>query len=243
MASSTQPSSLGLRQIDLLQGLSADRLDAIGRQCAWRPYEAGQRLVAREDADRDVHFIVGGTVLVTTYAANGRETSLRELSAGTSFGEIAAVDGRPRSADVVALTSGLLASMSPADFRELLRAEWQVNERVLQRLSQLVRLLTERVVEVSTLNVQQRVCMELLRLAGTPARAGGALRIEPAPRHAELAHRVSSYREQVTRELSALVKSGLLAKDGAALVVRDPAGLQALARGMGSRAPDAKGGA
>jgi len=227
----TQPSSLGLRRIDLLQGLSPERLDAIGRQCAWRPCENGQRLVAREDPDRDLHFIVAGTVRVTTYAPSGRETSFRELAEGTSFGELAALDGRPRSADVVALTSGLIASMPPAAFRELLRAEWIVNERVLVRLADLARGLVDRVVELSTLNVQQRVCLELLRLARAGDAAGNGLRIEPAPKHTELAHRVSTYREQVTRELTALVKAGVLARDGGALVVRDAAGLQRIADG------------
>ena len=61
-----QPSSLGLRQVALLQGVPPARLDEIGRQGAWRTYDAGQHLVARDDADRDVHFIVSGTVLVTT---------------------------------------------------------------------------------------------------------------------------------------------------------------------------------
>jgi len=233
MSKPVQPSSLGLRQIDLLQGLAPERFDAIGRQCAWRPFDAGQRLVAREDADRDVHFIVAGTVRVTTYSTGGRETSFRELAAGTSFGELAAIDGRPRSADVVALTPGLLASMTPRDFKELLRAEWAVNERVLVRLADLARGLVDRVVELSTLNVQQRVCMELLRIARTQGD-----RIDPAPKHTELANRVSTYREQVTRELTNLVKAGVLARDGAALVVRDAAGLQRIADG-----PSAKSGA
>lgn len=242
MASSMQTSSLGLRQIDLLQGLDATRLDAIGRQCAWRPYEAGQRLVGREDGDRDLHFIIAGTVRVTTYSSNGRETSFRELAAGTSFGELAAIDGRPRSADVVALTPGLLASMPPAAFRELLREEWIVNERVLVRLADLARGLVDRVLELSTLSVQQRVCMELLRIArSTDGAAGRELRIEPAPKHVELANRVSTYREQVTRELSALAKAGVLERDGGALVVRDLPRLQRMAEG--AREPLAKTGA
>jgi len=182
-------------------------------------------------------------VRVTTYSSGGRETSFRELSAGTSFGEIAALDGRPRSADVVALVPGLLASMPPAAFRSLLREEWTVNERVLLSLTDLVRSLMDRVVEVSTLNVQQRVCAELLRLAGSRDGRANEARIAPAPRHAELAHRVSSYREQITRELSALVKSGVLAKDGDALVVRDVSRLQHLAEGASARAPSAKSGA
>lgn len=220
--SGIEPSSLGLRSIDLLQGLPAQRLDEISRRCAWRHYEAGQRLVSREAADRDLHMIVAGTVRVTSYSAAGRETSFRDLEAGTSYGELSAVDGRPRSVDVVAMSSALIASLSPADFRNLLREEWIVNERVLLRLTDLVRRLTDRVLDLSTLTVQQRICRELLRLAH-----GG--RIDPAPKHAELASLVSTYREQITREISALVKSGVLAKDGHALVVRDAARLERMA--------------
>jgi len=220
--SGIEPSSLGLRSIDLLQGLPAQRLDEISRRCAWRHYEAGQRLVSREAADRDLHMIVAGTVRVTSYSAAGRETSFRDLEAGTSYGELSALDGRPRSVDVVAMSSALIASLSPADFRNLLREEWIVNERVLLRLTDLVRRLTDRVLDLSTLTVQQRICRELLRLAH-----GG--RIDPAPKHAELASLVSTYREQITREISALVKSGVLAKDGHALVVRDAAKLERMA--------------
>jgi CRP-like cAMP-binding protein len=229
MSQPVQPSSLGLRSIDLLQGLDTRRLDALSRECAWRQFVARQQLAAREQADRDVHLIVAGTVRVTTYSQGGRETSFRELTAGTSFGEIAAIDGHPRSADVVALTSGLLASLPPAAFRTLLREEWTVNERVLLRLTGLARALTDRVVDVSTLSVQQRICVELLRLARAAAPSGNEARVAPAPKHAELAHQVSSYREQVTRELSALAKAGVLAKEDGALVVRDLRRLERMA--------------
>ena len=229
MTNATPPSSWGLRQVDLLQGLSAERLEALARQCAWRPFEAGQRLVARDDANQDLFFIVGGTVRVTTYSANGRETSFRELAAGTSFGELSAIDAAPRSADVVAITSGLIASLPAPAFRELLRTEWTVTERVLLRLTALARGLMDRVLEVSTLHVHQRVCIELLRLARAVGCARNEARIDPVPRHAEIAHRISSYREQVTRELSVLVKSGVLAKSGPALVVRDLERLRQLA--------------
>lgn len=238
-----QPSSLGLRRVLLLQGLSLARLDAISQSCAWRSCVRGQRLVAREDADRAVHFIVAGRVCVTTYSGSGRETSFRELSQGMYFGELAALDGRPRSADVVALAPGLVASMPPAAFRDLLREEWTVNERVLVQLADLARGLIDRVMELSSLTVQQRLCMELLRLAQASDGAAGAVRIEPIPRHTALAHRVSTYREQITRELSSLTRAGVLARDGAALVVRDMARLQHIARGTGSATSPAKRGA
>jgi CRP-like cAMP-binding protein len=178
--------------------------------------------------------IVAGSVRVTSYSPRGRETSFRDLSAGKSFGELSALDGRPRSADVVALRSGLVASLTPADFRALLQQEWTVNERVLLRLTDLARSLIDRVVDLSTLSVQQRVCLELLRLSRSSDAAGNGLRIDPAPRHAELAHLVSSYREQVTRELSALAKAGVLAKEGGALVVRDLERLRQMASRTGA---------
>ena len=217
----TSPSSLGLRRVELLAGLSPQRLDALSRQCAWRAFDAGQTLIAREQDDRDLHLIVAGAVRVTSYAASGRETAFRELQAGQSFGELSALDGRPRSADVVALAPGLLASLPPAEFRALLQQEWIVNERVLLQLAALARGLIDRVLDLSTLSVQQRLCIELLRLAQRAGGGGNEVRIVPAPRHADLAHLVSSYREQVTRELSALAKAGVLARRDGALVVRD----------------------
>jgi len=229
MSKDIQPSSLGLRKVDLLLGLPAQRLDAISRQCAWRHYEAGQRLVAREADDRDLHMIVAGSVRVTTYSSAGREISFRDLAEGTSYGELSALDGRPRSADVLALTTTLIASLPPASFLALLREEWSVNEKVLLRLADLVRRLTDRVLDLSTLSVQRRIYDELLRLARAAGVTRNRARIDPAPKHAEMASLVSTYREQITRELSALVKACVLAKDGGALLVLDVEKLQRLA--------------
>jgi CRP/FNR family cyclic AMP-dependent transcriptional regulator len=229
----TRPSSLGLRQIDLLQGLPPERLEAIAGACTWRHCEPGQQLIAREDDDRHLHFVVAGAVRVTTYSAGGRETSFRDLAAGTSFGELSALDGRPRSADVVALTSGLIASLPPDAFLALLQTEWPVTQRVLLRLTDTVRRLMDRVLDLSTLSVQQRVCAELLRMAHAGGATGNQARLDPAPKHAELAHLVSSYREQITRELSALAKLGLVSREEGALVLLDLDRLRQVAQGTG----------
>jgi CRP-like cAMP-binding protein len=223
-----QPSSLGLRSSALLDGLSADRLDALARECAWRRCAPEQQIISREADDRDLYLIVSGRVRVTTYSAGGRQVTFRDIGAGDCFGEVAAIDGAPRSADVIALESTLVAAMPPAAFWRLLREEPLVAERVLLRLASLVRGLSERVIDLSTLGVQHRIYAELLRLAREAGVAGNAARIEPAPKHADLASRVSTYREQVTRELSALVKRGVLQRGDRALVIRDVAGLERL---------------
>lgn len=221
MAKETQPSSLGLRSIRLLEGLSAERLEALAKQCAWRRYEPGQRIISRDAPDRDVHLLVAGTVRVTTYSAAGRQVTFRDERAGALFGDMAAIDEGRRSADVVALGGVLVASMAPAVFRGLLRDEPQVAERILRRLAGMVRRLSQRVIDLSTLGVQNRIHSELLRLARAAGIVGNCARIDPAPKHADLASQVSTYREQVTRELSALARRGLVEKQGGALVVRD----------------------
>jgi CRP-like cAMP-binding protein len=76
--------------------------------------------------------------------------------------------------------------------------------------------------------VQNRIHGELLRLARQAGISDNRAILDPAPRHADIASQVSTYREQVTRELSALAKTGLLHKDQRRLVVRDVRALEAL---------------
>jgi CRP-like cAMP-binding protein len=223
-----QASVLGLRRVALLEGLPEAALEALARQCAWRMFEPGQQVISRDARDRSVHFIVSGRVRATMYSRAGRQVTFRDQAAGEFLGEVAAIDGMPRSADVVAVESTLVASLTPVAFEQLLREQSLVAGRVLQRLATLVRGLSERVIELSTLGVQNRIHSRLLRLAQEAGIHRNEARIEPAPKHADLAGEVSTNREQVTRELSALVKAGLLQRDGGALVVRDVAALARL---------------
>jgi CRP/FNR family transcriptional regulator, cyclic AMP receptor protein len=221
MNRNVEPSSLGLRRVALLQGLPPERLDAIAKQCAWRLYSAGDQVVSRASSDRGVYLVSSGKVRVTTYSASGRQVTFRDVAAGDSFGEVAAIDGLPRSADVQALEDTLLATLPHDVFQRLLSDEPSVVQQVLERLTRLVRSLSERVIDISTLAVQHRIHVELLRLAHESGVANNNARIDPAPKHADLAGRVSTNREQVSREMSALQQAGMLSKDGRALLVND----------------------
>lgn len=214
-------SSLALRRVALFDGLPDDRLDRVAQACRWQSVEADQPLVLRAQDEGDVYFIVSGSVRITTYAASGRQVTFRDCGEGELFGELAAIDGGPRSADVLTLQPSVLASLAPADFRALLREEPLLAERVMLRLASLVRQLSERIIDLSTLEVPQRLQAELLRIAQATGVADNRARLEPSPKHAALASQISTNREQVTRELNALVRQGVLHKDGKALVVAD----------------------
>lgn len=213
----------GLRRIRLLEGLPEPVLADVAQRCRFRRYRARQAVITRDDHDRDCCLIVAGRVRVVALSTGGRELSFRDAAAGETIGEIAALDGRPRSASVVALQETLLARLPPQDLVELLQQHWPICERLLGHLAAASRAMTERVYELSLLSVQQRLCAELLRRALAVADAGHQDRVllSPAPSHSELAARISSYREQVTRELAELARLGLVRRTPEGLAVED----------------------
>jgi CRP-like cAMP-binding protein len=173
-------------------------------------------------------------VRISFYAPDGTEVGFRDMRRGEIFGEIAAIDGQTRSASVVALTDVRLGSLRAEAFRDLLRSHPALAETVMRRLARLVRALSDRVVEFSTLAVSNRIHAELLRLARENMMGDHAY-VDPAPGHALLASRVSTHREAVTREIKRLAADGILKKSGRALIIRDLAALETLVhRPLGS---------
>jgi CRP/FNR family transcriptional regulator, cyclic AMP receptor protein len=221
-----KPSALGLRAIKLLVGVPDACLEDLAQECRWRRVLAGQRVISRDAQDHDVYLIVGGKVRITAFSGAGRQVTYRDIATGDWFGDLAAIDGGSRSADVDALEDTLLAAVTPVLFRRLLHEHPVVCDRVLDRLAGLVRDLTERVFDFSTLGVQNRVHAELLRLAKEAGVQGNSARIEPAPKHSDIAGKVSSYREQGTCELSAMAKQGLIERSNGALLIPDVARLE-----------------
>ena len=223
---------LGLQKVELFKGLDSASLREIALQCKWTRCKPSEYVIRRDGTDRDVYFVVSGLVRVGVTTPQGRNIILRDVPAGDLFGEHSAIDGRSRFADVVAVRETLLASMPPEAFRAILANYPPVRERLLRVLSGAVRDLTSRVLELGARRVQGRVWAELVRLARVVQSAGGAAgksaRIERAPTHHEIASRVGTSREEVTREFSRLARQGLLERQGRALLIRDVAALEAL---------------
>ncbi len=210
-----------LSGIELFQNLSPDDLKALATRCQWRRYTANQQIVGQMDQTTNVFFIVRGKVRAVIYSLSGKEVTFREISAGGMFGEFSAVDGKPRSANVVALTDTLIASMSANVFWEVLRDYPEVSATTLKRLTSQVRFLSERIFEFSTLAVKNRIHAELLRLARDHMRDENTADISPAPTHAHIASRITTHREAVTRELNDLARAGLIERRGRTLIIRD----------------------
>jgi CRP/FNR family transcriptional regulator, cyclic AMP receptor protein len=183
----------------------------------------GQVLLARGEPPGDVFIIQEGRLRVVLYAADGTEVSLRELHEGELFGELAAIDGAARSAGVIAVSNARLLAIRLEAFRQIINNHSEAANWLIYRLTLQIRGLTDRVFELSALSVRARLHCELIRLASTRARE-----IETAPTHAELANRIGTHREAVTRELKVLADLKIIRSGRRRLEIVDIAGLEKL---------------
>jgi CRP-like cAMP-binding protein len=221
-------SGASLASINILASLSKDGLDALAQRCSWRNYEVNEQIIDRQSDSRDVYFVVSGKTRVVNYSLSGREVTFDDLEAGSYFGEIAALDGEPRSANVVALEDTTVASLSPEGFRELVNDHPQIGWDVMHYMAAIIRTSTDRIMDLSTLGANNRVHAELLRLAKDGMNDDNTAAISPIPIHGDIASRVSTTRETVARVLGDLSRSKIVRRESDALVIVDLERLQSI---------------
>ena len=219
-----------LAQVGLFATLPPAQRQAIERRCRWRTYKEDEQIIDRETDTQDVFFVVSGKARVVNFSPAGREVSFDEIGPGGCFGELASIDGQPRSAAVIAIRPTLAASLSAATFREVLDSNPTVALALLRRLAEVVRESTDRIMDLSTLGAHNRVYAELLREARDSdpkafERGTNQASIRPIPVHSDIAARVSTTRETVARVLGELARKGIVERDSDALVLRDVARL------------------
>ena len=210
--------------------ISTADLDSIGSRCRWQRYTAGEIVLRYQDASDSIFFIIEGSVRLTYYAVSGQEVILGDMVAGEMFGELAAIDGQRRSATGVVKTNALLAIMPASAFLDLLRTNHDIAMAILRRLTCLVRRLTERVFDFSTLAVRHRIHVAILRLAREHMTRPNQAVITPAPTHCDIANMISTHREAVTREFGELAREKLIRRGDHSLEVLDVARLEEMVR-------------
>ena len=210
-----------LTGVSLLADLPETKLRALAARCRWHRARPNDHIIDHDSHTKDVFFVIRGRVRIVVYSLSGQKISFEDIGPGSHFGELAAIDGQPRSASVVALDEVLLASLSPREFIDLVTSHRSATLALLSGLSSMLRQADKRIMDLSTLAANNRVYAELLRLASADARPDGTAEIRPIPLHGDIASRVSTTRETVNRVLSALAKSGLVGRKRETLVILD----------------------
>lgn len=189
-----------------------------------RSHDAGAALIREADESHDVFLMLEGAADVLAHSPEGKMVIYARVVPGDLVGVLAALDGGARSASVVARDGGRTAWVSQRDFLSLMDMPAFAHPLHLHFVSR-IRSLSERVYEFGTQLVRERLVRELLRLI--PEGRDGPHRLDPAPAHLELAARIATHREAVSREMSRLARMGLVTRKGKALHVPSRAELAA----------------
>ncbi|WP_339856279.1 cyclic nucleotide-binding domain-containing protein [uncultured Nisaea sp.] len=126
-------------RIGLFLDLGEEERAAIASVCRKRRFAAGQLIISDQEADHDVYFMLEGSADVQNHTIIGDALKLDQLGAGAYFGELSALDGGPRSAEVLATDNCIVAAMAPSDFRNMLSEYPSVLVLVLHNLAVMIR--------------------------------------------------------------------------------------------------------
>jgi len=215
-----------LEGVKLLEGLKPADLAKLEEYCRYKKFATGEQIFDRQSKTTDVFFVVRGSVRIVNFSLSGREITLDDVTQGGHFGELAAIDGEPRSASVMALADSVIVSMPQKIFVAALERYPVISMAVMRQLAKIVRRSTDRIMDLSTLGANNRVHAELLRQAASNGSDQNEAVIKPIPVHGDLASRVSTTRETVARVLNDLARQGVLERRKDHLIIHDVVRLQ-----------------
>jgi CRP-like cAMP-binding protein len=193
----------------------------LGEKCRWIEFGSNETIIERGNEDTNVYFIIMGTVHVLNYSETGRSITYAELEQGDLFGELAAIDGLPRSAWVRTITSCLVATTPGKEFLKLVSHNPEVSIALLRRMSSNIRLSDQRLTDITLLGAEQRACTQLIRMAKPDLAALGGHLVSPMLTHSNFANLVGVSRETVSRIFRKLREESLLVHNKRGLCIPD----------------------
>jgi len=194
----------------------------------YKIYSPGDVIISEAEKGDNVFFILKGRVKVTNFSSKGREVFHNELIAGQTFGEMAAISGQPRIACVIAKSETEVATVTRAQFMGLLRKHPDFALWIMESLVERLNVSTQKTYALVSQSIPMRVRGELIRLCEAHPSGGrdNVIIFEPAPNFSELAKRINTDRENVSREVSALARIGLTERTQDYLKILDLQGLR-----------------
>jgi len=216
-----------LGSFELFQKIDSQSREEISQYFQVKQLTKGQYVISESQSNSEVYFLVSGTVHACAFTQNGKQVQFEELSAGMMFGELAAIDNKERSSDCIAMSAVTLAVISSEDFHLLIDNYKSVRTFVIQRLAYMVRWHMRKLYELTTYPVNQRVRFEILRIASghhsvEDCESGNTdITLSSVPTHAEIASRIGTHREAVTRELKSLEGTGAITWRPGEYVIHD----------------------
>lgn len=225
--SATDPTiPMSLAGVTMLRELSAEEKSSLATKCIFRRFAAGEVVLDRFSPSAAVYFMISGSARVVHFVggnevAEDQEITIATIAAGDTIGEISAIDGRGRSATVVAEEECVVAELSSDEFQALITRRGGVALELLRRWAVTIRQLSDKVSYLSTGSPDQRVYSELIRLARQEKPGSDRWLIRELPSHQDLAKWAQTSRDVVAGAVAELVRRGVAERRTKTLYIND----------------------
>jgi len=222
-----------LAQASIFEGLDSAQIDALARMAVRKTYRTRETVLRKGDPAMQIYVIAKGRLKAITAGAEGRQAALSIMGPGEVFGEVAVLDGEPRSATISALEPCELIILNRNEFFHFLERNPSAAIGLLQVLARRLRRLSERVEDSTFLEIPGRLAKALVRLAQRYGRdVGDGTRIELKLSQQELGDLVGATRESINKQLRAWQSEGLLEQEKGCVILKDVEAFEMLGEGL-----------
>lgn len=214
-----------LREHSLFSGLPAEIIDRLCAHAIAKDVRAGATIFSKGEPGQSMFAVLHGSVKICAPSADGKDAVFNFIGEGGIFGEIALLDGHPRTADAIAATSCELLMIDRRDFLPLLRSYPELAVRIIDVLCARLRQTSEQVEDIVFLDLPHRLAKALLRLSGDKGAAGGKIAITQQ----EVGDVIGMSRESTNRQLRDWERRKWIKLERGGIVILAPAALKMLA--------------
>jgi CRP/FNR family transcriptional regulator, cyclic AMP receptor protein len=218
-----------LKNIPLFADLSETDRQALAAELSHLQFKKGDAIFFEGDPGQTLYIVESGNVRIYLHTEDGQETSVNVCTSGDIFGELAVIDGLPRSASAIALEDSVVLALNREQFRECTRRYPQLAFNFLKALSVRVRYNTRQIDSLSAFRVPSRLARKLLELAQEHGVVEmGGVRIPLPLTQSDLASLIGTTRESINKALGNFRKQGLIRVQAGVITIVDPEALRAL---------------
>jgi CRP-like cAMP-binding protein len=203
------------------------RLAAVAKRTNLR---AGDTVFRKGDSGDCIMAVVRGRVKICTFSADGRELVLNIIGEGILFGEVALLDGQPRTGDAVAIEDTALLTLERNRLVPFLTANPQIQGRLIAALCQRVRQTSEHLEDALLRDASSRVARGLLRLAGAFGKPEvDGIRLDIRLSQQQFGNLIGISRESINKYLGDWSRAGHLSIKGGFITIRNRDALDRIA--------------
>ncbi len=211
-----------LRNSPWFRGLEDELLRAVAGLSVTRTYGEGEVLFVRDEPGDYLYGVISGRVRISTQSAEGRELALNTLGPGDIGGEIAVLDGGPRTATGTALTKTTVFVVPRDSFTRLLLNRPSIALHLIRLLCERIRLSSQQIEDAAFLPLPQRIA---LHLNGLVQEQGAPLPCRVKVSQTEVALFLNVTRQVVNRSLQTMQAAGQVELSRGSILVKDLSGV------------------